>query len=420
MNYRPINSGFVYEAPVIDKDWVAGTDRSIETCLGAQALQADGQWDAFLPPREQQFNASFDTMSCVSFANLNVVEMLIRRLFGEQKEYADRFLSRASGTTQNGNSPTRVAETLRLNGVVDEPVWPWNNITSWADFAADIPKSIYDQAKKWGYDFNHEFVPSNPTSMKAALPFGPLSVSVVGWVRDADGYFYKPEGQRDGHMTVIYGYVDGKFWKCLDTYNIAGEGDSVLKKIRWDTNFEMVKRFSIRKQEEVDAELTVFQTLLKYGLSAFWSRFVELFQRNEPAVVTIDRTETPIEPLAPKKTIASLCIGIKVHEGWFPGSRSYRNNNPGNTRYSSVGYASHYKPVLRDKDNFAIFKDYATGWLYLNNLIKEKIYKHPNWTILDLIKEYAPATDHNNPEQYALTLRKRLGVDGNFKISELV
>src|SRR3972149_9464452 len=103
------NTGFIYQPPVIDKDWIFGSDLSVETKVGAEILQPDGQWDSYLPAEERQSNSSFDTMSCVTFATLNCVEILTRRLWKEEKEFSDRFLSKRSGTTQTGNSPQTAA-----------------------------------------------------------------------------------------------------------------------------------------------------------------------------------------------------------------------------------------------------------------------------------------------------------------------
>jgi hypothetical protein len=67
------------------------------------------------------------------------------------------------------------------------------------------------------------------------------------------------------------------------------------------------------------------------------------------------------------------------------------------------------------------FKDYVTGCLYLQNLIREKIKAHPQWTLLQFFKNYAPAEDNNDPTAYAAAVGKRLGVDyKTYVISNLV
>jgi hypothetical protein len=109
-------------------------------------------------------------------------------------------------------------------------------------------------------------------------------------------------------------------------------------------------------------------------------------------------------------------IGNQLRIG---GSRSWRNNNAGNCRYSTVGYDASYLPVLKDDKGFAVFRDYATGWRYLKNLVKLRIAVHPDWTLLDFFKVYAPDSDGNNPKQYAATVAKKLGVDASFKIKNI-
>lgn len=128
-------------------------------------------------------------------------------------------------------------------------------------------------------------------------------------------------------------------------------------------------------------------------------------------------------PTTPARTapLETFCLAIRSREGWFPGSRSFKNNNPGNCRYSSVGYAAVYHPVLRDKDGFAIFKDYATGWLYLQNLVRELAKEHPTWSVLDFFNTYSPAADANDPVSYAKEVAAKLGANyQTFVIANLI
>lgn len=115
----------------------------------------------------------------------------------------------------------------------------------------------------------------------------------------------------------------------------------------------------------------------------------------------------------------AFCAAIRDYEG-TPGDRNYRNNNPGNARFFSGGYASQYGIVLKDRDGFAIFSDYATGWLYLKNLVRSKIEKHPQWGIREFFYDYAPVSDGNDSEAYAAYVAKRLGVGTDFIIKQLL
>lgn len=142
---------------------------------------------------------------------------------------------------------------------------------------------------------------------------------------------------------------------------------------------------------------------------------------------SIDSTTTPV-PEAPKQpvvplsypraTLDTFCTCIRDYEG-KPGDRNYRNNNPGNCRYSAVGYLKIYQPVLRDKDNFAVFRDYATGWLYLENLVKYKIHQNPNQSVLDFFKGYSPKDDGNDPVLYSKYVAAHMGVDNTYRLGDL-
>ena len=118
--------------------------------------------------------------------------------------------------------------------------------------------------------------------------------------------------------------------------------------------------------------------------------------------------------------LQQFCLAIRDYEG-KPGDRNYRNNNPGNCRYSKIGYAPKYGIVRKDKDGFAIFEDYETGWLYLLNLVRGIAKQRPEWTIVDFFKRYAPSTDGNDPARYAAYVAQRLSVDvSSWKIKNLI
>ena len=118
--------------------------------------------------------------------------------------------------------------------------------------------------------------------------------------------------------------------------------------------------------------------------------------------------------------IQEFAEAIKKHEGWFEGSRSWRNKNPGNLRYSKQK-----KCVGKDKDGFAIFSTFEAGLEALYHQItiacdgRSKVYT-PNDTIYDFFAKYAPSWDNNNSGKYAEYVSKELDIDPHSPIKELL
>lgn len=140
-----------------------------------------------------------------------------------------------------------------------------------------------------------------------------------------------------------------------------------------------------------------------------------------PKPPTVTLTEVPQAPIGNLLNLMSL--GIQKREGWIlnPPSRSVRNHSPGNVRYSPVGYLPIYLPVGKDADNFAIFKNYATGLLYLKNLILEKSRKSPSDNLYDFFSKYAPKSDGNDSIAYAEFVAQYMGVNpSTFRVSQLL
>lgn|SRR3990167_2571337 len=236
------NYGYIPEPILIEKDYVLGGYGN----LGGLELQPDGKWDAFMPQIEHQNLHGIEPFACVSFTTTNAVEILARRKFNTQLNLSDRFLAKISGTdTLLGNSPQKVAETLRKMGDVPEALWPFTeNINSFQKYYERVPEAIRGRALEFvaEYEFKHEYVNPSPAQLIQGLKHSPLGVSVYAWHKDDKEMYFKPLNTRDNHFTTLFSFEEGYFWRIFDSY------DSSVKFLRWDYQFGTAKRYALNRQ----------------------------------------------------------------------------------------------------------------------------------------------------------------------------
>jgi hypothetical protein len=137
---------------------------------------------------------------------------------------------------------------------------------------------------------------------------------------------------------------------------------------------------------------------------------------------TVEAPNSPVEPTTtPKPTLADFLKFQWQFEGANPA-----NNNPGNYRFFYGGYLPIYGDVKKSVGGFAVFKTLALGELYATNSTKNVVKNHPELTILTYLggdgdwRGYAPASDGNNPVEYATFISSRLGVDNSYLMRSLV
>jgi len=101
------------------------------------------------------------------------------------------------------------------------------------------------------------------------------------------------------------------------------------------------------------------------------------------------------------RTVEALADAFMHHEGWFPGSRSNRNRNPGNLRAFQKS-----QPV--DSGGYRVFASLVDGYQALLDDLSAKLNGSHGLTkessLLDLLNIYAPAGDNNNPSAYAVAV----------------
>lgn len=103
-----------------------------------------------------------------------------------------------------------------------------------------------------------------------------------------------------------------------------------------------------------------------------------------------------------------IALAITIFEGWFPGSRSWTNKNPGNLR--------NWDPRLpKDDQGFDIFPSVGAGFRALLRQVELNIDRR--LTLLEFFagspgvySGYAPAADGNDPAGYARFVSKKTGI----------
>lgn len=103
----------------------------------------------------------------------------------------------------------------------------------------------------------------------------------------------------------------------------------------------------------------------------------------------------------------ALLDAMQKHEGYYPGSRSYRNNNPGNIEYGDFAKAH---GATGSDGRFAIFPDYQSG----RNAQEKLLFESPGYKDLTLgqaINRWAPGSENNVPA-YLAAMDKALGGSG--------
>lgn len=118
---------------------------------------------------------------------------------------------------------------------------------------------------------------------------------------------------------------------------------------------------------------------------------------------------------------------IQAHEGYFKGSRSFRNNSPANfkTGGTLTPYMTKLGGVSLDAQHFVVFPTYEVGFnalcVFLRDACLGKLSSYqPTMTLYEFFQKYAPSSDNNDPKNYAVQVAKKVGCSIDTKLSEML
>jgi len=127
--------------------------------------------------------------------------------------------------------------------------------------------------------------------------------------------------------------------------------------------------------------------------------------------------------IMPQTKLSQFAKAIQTHEGYFKGSRSYRNNNPANFR--STPYTKALGETGKDPQGFCIFPSYVVGFnalkTFLQDACSDRLKRYRGtMTLYEFFEVYAPSSDDNNPHQYADFVVKYIGIPTDTQIKSFL
>lgn len=389
--------------------------------LQGTPLRPDGDWRDYLPPEEDQNVHGIESSACYIEGQQHTIATLEEEHLKEiDNNYSARFNALLSNGSEDGGDPLKGAESIRTDGLIPDAMMPFgDNIDSWDDFhswkdidesAARLAGKQYIAQKKLGYDIifeKYDALATKYAKLRRALPYSPCPISVTAWY-EQDGIYYKPEGAQDNHLVEAVYIDDQNRIYIRDTYS------PYLKILAPYYNPDFGMRWSVEKKVLTPSQA---ETVKKNLLIALYEQLLLLYKQ----LVEYLKKNPPPVPVPTNNLLNVMCLAIQKHEGWYAGSRSYRNMNPGNLRW-----AHQTQSTGPDKDGYAMFATYQDGFNTLKGMILSaakglsKVYK-PSDTLYDFFNKFAPASDNNLPLHYAEVVASAMNVNpATFRIMQLL
>ncbi len=450
---QKINNGLNLELEALHQN---GTERQFSAFSPAALISIpEAIREDFLPVGEEQ-NIGEEKFDCASRGPLNILAPVFtygftRKLFKpeniqwlEEKGYllngkidfSDRFTANMSGTTKNGNSLKAPCQSIHADGLIPKSLLPQcHSFDEYYD-KSKITQEMKDLGQEFLKRFSISYEQVNNIHFSDVLKDDFLDVAAYAWPVPVNDIYPPTPGANFNHAFALFKNKFFAFDNYLDYNPKDGTLDvgDFIKQLSSDyIFFDYAYRVYVSAENVPDP----LSTLPAAQAASLWDWLVKMItwiaNGSKPPMPQIPSEILPEQK--PADFLTAFCLSIKSHEGWATpgqtisgvyyqnGSVSYRCNNPGNTRFYTGGYLPIYgmvqestlgKNAAKGIHGFAQFKDYATGYLYLKNLVTSKIKKHPAWTFYDFFGDpkegWAPASDNNDSKRYAEVVAKACGV----------
>lgn len=421
-----------------------------------------GDWSGYQPAFTPQFNETFDTLSCTTFSAITTLETQMNYLYGNnllsknaviflQKNgyienfkirFSRRFTAIMSRTTKEGNTFPAVWDCIRHNGLTPDNMLPFGGATfeEYHDIKNITAQHVLLAEQFLSYfKINYEWLiintgdgmidtPAEKVTVSQAKQQAPLQMAIPNPSHHATTLM-SDVNIFDTYPPYIFTFSDSypvqyimRGFIAEVTPMITYQFNNVMTLGTVSNDVLMLQRFLNSTDTPIGnygKETTYFGTATQKALASFQKKW-----GIAPAIGYFGPTTmAKVNSFCATPTVSKLdawCHAIQQHEGYFAGSTSYVNNNPGNLRFANQSGASGH-----DARNFAVFPTYTAGYQALKTMLTNaatglsQVY-HPEDTLTQFYSKYAPANDNNDVNAYAVAVANAIGVTTDTMIKTLV
>lgn len=322
-------------------------------------------------------------------------------------------------------SPFKVGQNDR-NQIANWKNWPSNLdevakiITSGAWFRPNGQKDLFDSIRQVLQDYGTKAIAIIDLYWQSHWTGAP------GGIIEYDG-IYSEINAHQVYVRVAQKIIGGELYLVIQN----SYGDQVGDKGLFYFDRKTVNLFNKYKggaKVLLDADPAEAKKVAQSLLQRIVDALMKLLQQiNNPpiptpqVIVPDESAPEPVKPIEkPMSKIEAWALAIKEEEGWAPGTRSFRNKNLGNMKYSAL--TASLGAVGHDDGNFSIFPTYEAGLSALCEFLKlgcrDQLKAFHNARTL---KEFTQVFAHPPAAHpYAENVAKKLGVKVDIDIKELL
>ena len=273
--------------------------------LPRNKILPDGKtWDDYLPEYEPQFGDGWDSYGCTVWGTQNAIEFMLNCIEGGQHNFSERFVYNGAGVMPPGDDPSRIAQWIRENGMINEADLPFSRNKDTFYTPRPMTSGYLKRGQEWVYKLGYEWLWTTPqtkeqrlTKIKDALPFGPIGASVTAWIPGPNGT-YIDNGQPNTHWCVIFVITD-KGYKVFDSY------DQSVKILSFDHNIQFAERYHLEVKKITPS---TWQYILDW--------FKSLFKQAQPILNPLE--EVVVKNIETTESITDIITRIALEEGVEP------------------------------------------------------------------------------------------------------